>query len=109
MIAVTCEMVVWLLGVGACEEPVSAQAAIEAHFPRSEWQNAKRIMWCESLGDPTAVGDGGRSVGLFQIQPRWWSNLKPQGSWFDASVNAEWAYRIWRSNGWYPWTCRYRL
>ena len=56
--------------------------------------DAVKVAWCESRWDTTAVGDAGEH-GLFQIIPRYWAPIKPEGSSFDPLVNTEWAHRIW--------------
>lgn len=35
---------------------------------------AKAIAWQESRGDPHAVGDGGRAIGLYQIHRAYWQD-----------------------------------
>lgn len=47
---------------------VSAQASIDAELPAL----AQKIILAESSGNPRAVGDGGRSRGLMQIQEGTW-------------------------------------
>lgn len=72
---------------------------------------ARRIMWCESGGNPTAVNDNPRtgdySIGLFQINL--YGNLKysrPSEEWLKiAENNAEYAYKMYKSSGWDPWSC----
>ena len=87
------------------QEP-SLRELIERHWPAEHVEAAMRVMLCESNGNPDAIGDNGQSLGLFQIQPRWWSDRKPAGSPFHPAVNIEWAHRIWAEYGWRYWTCQ---
>ncbi len=90
-----------------------------AGWPEHLWDEAAAVVECESKRSPAAIGDSGRSVGLFQIgiaRPGW------QG-WFlyfgideagatDAHINAyvgwlTWQYGVERYGyGWGPWACR---
>lgn len=54
-----------------------------------------------------AVGDGGESVGLFQINKVHWGKWD-RDSLFDCETNVRAAYEIWQDSGWWPWTV-YRL
>ena len=68
--------------------------------------DAVKVAWCESRWDTTAVGDAGEH-GLFQIIPRYWAPIKPEGSSFNPRVNTEWAHRIWsQTRSWKHWTCK---
>lgn len=61
---------------------------------------AFRIMYCESKGNPHAVGiptRWGRAQGLFQILP---------GGSFDPATNAQQAWAKYQARGWAPWVCR---
>jgi hypothetical protein len=50
-----------------------------------------------------AVGDGGRSIGLFQINEAHWGRWS-RDSLFDCEVNIKAAYQIWEESGFWPWT-----
>lgn len=73
-----------------------------------EWAvEAVDVAECESgdaaaglWADTSAVGDGGRSVGAWQVQPRWWGAV-PDGPYGQARQ----AYAIWLDHGWSPWSC----
>lgn len=68
---------------------------------------AKAVAFCESRYRAGAVGDEGRSLGLWQIQPRWHQWRVPGGDLLDPELNARAAYLI--SNGgtdWSAWTCK---
>jgi hypothetical protein len=71
------------------------------HFaPERQWRMA-RIGWCESHLDPDAVGDGGLSIGAWQVQPRFWG---PVPATLEAqAIQAE---RIAAEYGLAPWTTR---
>jgi LysM repeat protein len=88
--------------------PNAWDALLQQHFG-SEWQYAKKIMMCESSGNPHALNASGRdySVGLFQI------NLygplaasRPSEAWLrNGANNIAYAAQMWRTSGWTPWTC----
>lgn len=75
------------------------------------------IAWCESRYNPLASGDGGVSLGLFQVNTGWhgpsgpngwasWAGIEPEAL-YDPAVNADVARRIWAYSGytWRAWTC----
>ena len=71
------------------------------HFaPERQWEMA-RIGWCESHLDPNAVGDGGFSIGAWQVQPRFWGPVP--GTLEEQAQQAE---RIAAEHGTAPWTTR---
>jgi len=71
------------------------------HFaPERQWEMA-RIGWCESHFDPNAVGDGGFSVGAWQVQPRFWGPVP--ATLEEQAIQAE---RIAAEHGTIPWTTR---
>lgn len=65
------------------------------------------VAWCESHWRSDAVGDGGASLGMFQIQPRWHQWRVPDEDLLDPSVNTRAAWLI-SSGGtdWSAWTCQ---
>ncbi len=65
------------------------------------------VAWCESRWQPGAVGDGGASLGGFQIQPRWHQWRVPGEDLLDLAVNVRAAWLI-SSGGtdWSAWTCK---
>lgn len=76
-----------------------------------EWRaEAKQIAWCESKWSPNAIGDGGNSLGLWQMWTGWFG---PAGEdiegWADALVNARVALYVrqvrgrWGGGG--GWSC----
>jgi hypothetical protein len=70
-------------------------------------QKALAVAWCESNHNPGVVGGAGER-GLFQIHPVHIPNLGPYGGWdamFNPSANIAYAYALYSSSGWGPWTC----
>ena len=74
---------------------------------------ALAVSWCESKWSPGALGDGGVSVGLFQIgrsRPGWngWFIYFgiDESNWADPLTNAYTALLVYQHSGWGPWTCR---
>ena len=90
--------------------PVGWDALLQKHFG-PQWQNAKRVMECESSGRPGVVNDnpstGDYSVGLFQINLI--GNLRhsrPSEAWLKtAENNISYAAQMQKSQGWTPWSC----
>ena len=80
--------------------PSTLRAAIEAAFPPSEWERAHRIAMCESGGNPAAIGRLGER-GAFQVRPEYHGPVPA-----DLHGQAQQAARIWREQGWRPWSCR---
>lgn len=78
-----------------------------AGWPRGEWERALAVAWCESRWRPTAVGDGGASLGLWQLWRGWfgWAG-ESEALWADPVVNARVALAVWRQHGWEEWACR---
>ena len=88
-------------------------------WPGSSIPEALRVIECESRGKPTAIGDNGQSVGLFQLgvaRPGWqgWFHYfgLTEGGWEDPMYNARVAlmvynYDIDRGNPpWTQWSCK---
>ena len=61
-----------------------------------------RIAWCESRFDAQAMGDGGHSLGAWQVQPRFWGPVPTT-----LEEQAEQADRIAAEHGLEPWTTRH--
>ena len=74
------------------------------------------VLYCESSGFPARVGDGGNSLGLFQIQwtpTTWpgWRHAPGFESFHNVNLvnpidNALIARLIYEQHGWEPWTCK---
>jgi len=71
------------------------------HFAPERQIEMARIGWCESHFDPDAVGDGGRSIGAWQVQPRFWGPVP--ATLEEQAIQAE---RIAAEHGTIPWTTR---
>lgn len=87
---------------------------ISAGWSESLIPEALRVIECESRGNSTAIGDSGRSVGLFQLNKETWfryAGTDPD-MWHDPYVNAVTAlatynYDIGRGYApWTQWTCK---
>jgi len=82
---------------------------IKKYFPQSQWNNAYRVMMGESGGNSQAVGDNypirgevRPSYGLFQI--RTFPNRPSPQQLINSEVNVAYAAKLWKSQGWRPWT-----
>ena len=71
------------------------------HFAPDRQQAMARIGWCESKFDAEAVGDGGHSLGAWQVQPRFWGAVPAT-----LEEQAQQAERIAAEHGTAPWTTR---
>jgi soluble lytic murein transglycosylase-like protein len=58
------------------------------------------VMYCESNGNPNAVGNHGE-IGLFQIKPWIWTEVDP----WDPYASIDFAARMFASGQSYYWTC----
>lgn len=56
--------------------PLSAQIDHFAKLYGTDGSVVKKVIECESNGKQTAVGDGGRSIGIAQFQKPTWINLE---------------------------------
>lgn len=89
-------------------EQIITNAAIEFGVSPSY---LRRVAFCESSLNPSAVGDAGASVGLFQIQRAFWSEVAPRLGYttdlrhdpIASSRVAAYAFANGRSQA---WTCR---
>lgn len=86
----------------------------EASWP-AEWHDAAlAVAWCESHYSPYAVGDGGNSLGMFQL---WYGWARPAGyepdQLFDPLVNARVALYVRQVRGRFGgaggWSCAERM
>lgn len=111
------------------EEVLLAQARVDSEggqFTRREmeillhvtgWKEedidiALQIAWCESRFSPYALGDGGQSVGLFQLNyGTWYRYAGFYGApYHDAVINALVAKKVWEYDRQkygrpYQWSC----
>ena len=69
-------------------------------------EEAIAISNCESHMRPNAVGDGGKSIGLFQINQRW-HKIEPRFL-KNPKVNIAVAYQLFKESNfkWNLWSCR---
>ena len=74
--------------------------AVQQFAPERQ-QAMARIGWCESQFDAEAVGDSGRSLGAWQVQPRFWGSVPAT-----LEEQAQQAERIAAEHGTVPWTTR---
>ena len=97
---------------GSLTEAEMVAVLYSAGWPEELHSQALAVSYCESRWSPYAVGDGGRSLGLFQMQ---WSGAGWRG-WFipagedeamahDPVVNARTAWWAYQRSGWAPWSC----
>ena len=100
-------------GPGQLSEAEMVGVLQEAGWPASLIPAALAVSWCESKWSPGALGDGGVSVGLFQIgrsRPGWngWFIYFgiDESNWADPLTNAYTALLVYQNSGWEPWTCR---
>lgn len=85
-----------------------------AGWPEELWEAAGRVVGCESNLRPGAVGDSGRSVGLFQLNLETWFRYAGEDpeQWADPIVNARTAYATYIYDlgrgqpAWTQWTCK---
>lgn len=72
-------------------------------FPK-HYSKAHRVALCES--GLTARADNGQYQGVFQLSASWRAYFGI-GSGFNPYMNVRAAHRIYRGQGWGPWSCRY--
>ena len=97
-----------LLTTTACEDRRTPTEQAVEWFPASERARARCIVHYESTGNPTATGSAGER-GLFQIHPVHRSAFtrltgKPWSEAYNPVLNGQFAHRLWREQGWSPWT-----
>lgn len=66
-----------------------------AGVPAEWWPEFEAIAWCESRWRPDAIGDGGSSVGMWQLWRGWFHSAGFDGeAWSDPVVNARTALYV---------------
>lgn len=93
------------------EEAIAVLEA--AGWPTELHEQALAVIRCESNFRPGAIGDGGNSVGMFQLAWLWFGYAGEDASlWSDPVVNARTAYATYRYDlgrgqaPWQQWTCK---
>ena len=75
-----------------------------------EADKALAVAKCESNFRPSAIGDRNlnpASYGIFQI--RAFPGRPSPEELLDAEYNIDYAYHLWQTQGWAPWTCARKL
>lgn len=91
---------------GSLSEAEVRAVLVVAGWPVELHGAALAVSWCESKWSPNAVGDGGASVGIFQLWNGWFHEGEEP---FDALTNAKVALRVrevrgrWGGGG--GWSC----
>lgn len=108
------------------DKPVSKPAPTASAEPSLGWCNhahlggrtwdvntAIAVCKCESGGNASAKNTSGRdySIGLFQINLYGYlAYTRPSEGWLlNPHNNVEWAYKMWKEQGWSPWTCIHKI
>lgn len=94
--------------------PLTAeQVAFVARFAGLPEEEAVAVAWCESRFRPTAVGDEGRSLGLWQLWSGWFPAAgQDLEDWADPFVNAAVARYVMEysiahgQHPWAQWSCK---
>ena len=92
---------------------------VEQYFPPDRVEEALRVMWCESRGNPTVVNDVSGAAGLFQFVPNTWGWASAEAGWAGASVfdpeaniaSAAWLVQVsidtnHAGGAWGHWSCQ---
>lgn len=82
------------------------------YFYPWEVERAMRVLGCESVGDPEAIGEAGE-MGLMQHHPRYWAERSSRYGWGgwsafspDANIAVAAAIVHYDDRSWRHWTCR---
>ena len=101
---------------GALTEAQMIELLREAGAPEEWHADMLAIAWCESRYRPGAIGDGGNSLGLYQLNTMWFGYAGEDiDQWADPAVNTRTALAVARydlSRGqplWTQWSCRSAL
>jgi len=77
----------------------------EYHLSLMEKVKAMAIVDCESKFNPWAIGDNGKSLGLWQIHTGYHKDITPSDC-FDVYASTRWAIEKYQHNGnWNIWSC----
>lgn len=113
---------------GSTVSTAQVTSLIQQYWPKSEWDNAERIVSCESSNNPSAVdpdSNGTQDLGLFQLNTINIPKLLTATGYpstdesmaFNAGWNVQAAEKYWQSevsnkpigSGWWPWVCASKL
>lgn len=81
----------------------------EYHFTLEQKIKGLSVMICESKGNPYAIGDSGKSLGIWQIHRGYHPTVSPETA-FDIEQSTKWAIEKALKDGkgkpnWSAWTC----
>lgn len=93
---------------GSLSEAEVRAVLVVAGWPVELLAEALTVAWCESKWSPNAVGDGGHSLGAFQLNKDTWFTYAGEdpAQWADPLVNARVAWAAYNydiSRGYVPW------
>lgn len=98
---------------GSLAEAEMRAVLTEAGWPEELLAEALTVAYCESKWSPYAVGDGGHSLGLFQLNGMWFGYAgEDRSQWADPVVNARTAWATYQYDigrgyvPWKQWSCR---
>lgn len=89
----------------------SWESLIQIYFDAEDWPWARRVMGCESGGNPDAVNPTSGASGLFQFLPSTWSWASEAAGWggsspFDPPANVAAAAWLHEAIGPSQWACK---
>ena len=81
------------------------------YFQPEDLEWARRVMWCESRGNPNALHPGSLASGLFQHLQRYWPDRSaragiPGADVFDPEANIRVAAWLYYTGGPQHWVCK---
>lgn len=82
--------------MGLCQD-------MAAKYFADDYDTAQAVCMAESGGNPSAVGDGGDSIGLWQIDTAFHPDADP-GQLTNPDYNAQYARKLYDQQGWHPWS-----
>lgn len=99
---------------GSLTEAEVRAVLTEAGWPAELHDAALAVAWCESRWSPYAVGDGGNSLGLFQLNVATWFRYAGEDPalWAEPLVNARTAWATYNYDlgrgyePWKQWSCK---
>ncbi len=84
---------------------------LATYFQPADLEWARRVMWCESRGDPNAYNTSSGASGLFQHLERFWTDRSAKAGWagadvFDPEANIAVASWLFYTGGAQHWVCK---